>query len=113
MHYSAPHSLYVYAGGRWQAQIQVPGKVQMTIGVYDDEVTAARAYDRVALLHGLEERMNFPPEGVKSVPVPVAAPRGSSQYRGVCYHKQSGECPLLISLLQLQSCIPSRGLRPA
>ena len=63
----------------------------MHIGTFEDEVTAARAYDREALQHGLEERMNFPPKGVKSVPVPVAAPRGSSQYRGVNYHKLSGE----------------------
>ena len=64
----------------------------MHLRTFDDEVTAARAYDREVLQHGLEERMNFPPEGVKSLPVGVVAPRGISQYRGVCFRKDSGKC---------------------
>ena len=67
--------------------ICLPGNVHKHIGYFDDEETAARAYDREALQHGLQERMNFPLEGAAA-----SLPKGSSQYRGVWCDKQSGKC---------------------
>ena len=92
---TTPHCS-LHNAGKWQAKIKVRG-VRRSIGAaFEDEVTAARAYDHMALHHGLVERMNFPPEGVKSLPACHTAPRGSSQYRGV-NHTPTGKCPLLIS----------------
>ena len=82
-----------WCAGKWVAQIRLPGHPSPHfIGNFDDEVLAARAYDRVALEHGLEDKLNFPQAAAKSVAVPqVAAPRGSSQYRGVSYRKDTGK----------------------
>ena len=63
-------SAYVWhCAGKWQVEIRLSGKHKTFIGKFDDEVTAARAYDHLALQHGLEDRMNFPPKGVKALAV--------------------------------------------
>lgn len=52
-------------GGRWRAVITVKGK-HVHLGMFDDEVEAARAYDAAAREHfGAFARPNFP-EGVQS-----------------------------------------------
>eukprot|EP00959_Pyramimonas_sp_CCMP1952_P459214 9477891-Pyramimonas_sp.AAC.4 len=78
--------------GKWEAQINLPGRNEKKyLGRFDDEMTAALEYDRVALQHGLEDRMNFPPEGVKAPSAPyLKSPYDSSKYRGVCQDKRSG-----------------------
>ena len=86
-------SYSLHYAGRWVATIAVPGtsRTRIHLGTFDDEVTAAHAYDCEALQRGLEEKMNFPPEGVKSLLVGLAAPLGNSQYRGVSSNKTSGK----------------------
>ena len=49
---------------RWQAQIQAEGR-QIHLGVFVDEVDAAKAYDDAArLYHGEFARLNFPAEEI-------------------------------------------------
>lgn len=72
----------------WNCQIQVNGKRE-SIGSFDDEVEAARAYDTFAATRGFPPR-NFPDVEVNAAPARkaavkrgVSAPQKSSQYRGV------------------------------
>lgn len=49
-----------YVGGRWRAELRVGG-AQRRLGVYDDPITAARAYDDAARHHfGEYALVNFP-----------------------------------------------------
>jgi hypothetical protein len=51
---------WVKARGNWRANIKVNGK-PISLGVYDDPVEAARAYDKAAIeLHGAFAKPNFP-----------------------------------------------------
>ncbi len=46
--------------GRWSAQITINGKT-FWLGSYDNEIDAARAYDRAAMkYHGEFAKLNFP-----------------------------------------------------
>jgi hypothetical protein len=54
---------YRRSPGKWQATVKVDGKYQH-IGIFDDEVAAARAYDQSASFHfGKWACVNFPTEG--------------------------------------------------
>jgi hypothetical protein len=43
---------------KWYAQIRADGK-KRCLGYFDDDESAARAYDRCAIEHGLLDRLNF------------------------------------------------------
>jgi group I intron endonuclease len=46
--------------GKWKASIKHKGK-KIHIGLFDDEIEAAKAYDEKALLfHGIKAKLNFP-----------------------------------------------------
>jgi hypothetical protein len=65
---------------KWQARIRY-GSKQHSLGYFEDENEAARAYDRAARAHhGEKAQLNFPGEGENG-------PRKSSKYRGVNWHK--------------------------
>ena len=44
---------------KWKAQIYIDGKSK-TIGIYDDETEAARAYDATVRAQSLDKPLNFP-----------------------------------------------------
>jgi hypothetical protein len=49
----------------WLVQIRVHG-IARTVGLFDDELDAARAYDAAALrLRGTEGRLNFSPRDAR------------------------------------------------
>ena len=48
-----------WATGRWRARICVAGK-RLDLGCFDDEASAARAYDAAAICLGVPARLNFP-----------------------------------------------------
>jgi len=54
---------WVKQRNKWMAVICLGGKHNHTIGYFDDETDAARAYDRAAVMHfGGAARLNFPDE---------------------------------------------------
>jgi hypothetical protein len=54
---------WVKQRNKWMAVICLGGKRNRTIGYFDDETDAARAYDRAAVVHfGEAARLNFPDE---------------------------------------------------
>lgn len=63
---------------KWMVQITVEGQ-KRTVGYFDDEVEAARAYDRAAQRYrGPEGRLNFPagsPNGSPARPQPATVKR--------------------------------------
>jgi hypothetical protein len=61
---------------KWETQIQCDGK-QHSLGSFEDEDEAARAYDKAARAqHGEKAQLNFPAEG-------ESGSKQSSKYRGV------------------------------
>ena len=69
---------WVKQRNKWMAVICLGGKHNRTIGYFDDETDAARAYDRAAVMHfGEAARLNFPTNGR---PAP-ASPRPSPKSR--------------------------------
>jgi len=54
---------WVKQRNKWMAVICLGGRNNRTIGYFDDEIDAARAYDRAAVMHlGEDVRVNFPDE---------------------------------------------------
>jgi hypothetical protein len=65
---------------KWQAAIQYDDK-RRSLGHFEDEEDAARAYDRAARAqHGKKAQLNFPADG-------ESGSRKSSKYRGVSWQK--------------------------
>jgi hypothetical protein len=65
---------------KWQARITYDGK-RHSLGYFEDEQEAARAYDRAARAqHRDNALLNFPAEG-------KSGSRKSSKYRGICWDK--------------------------
>ena len=70
---------------KWVAQIFKEGK-SSHLGYYDDEVEAARMYDKAAAALG--RRLNFPPVADGSDVGPVMGSKGrTSRFKGVCWYK--------------------------
>jgi hypothetical protein len=71
---------------KWNAQICQAGK-QHSLGCFNDEEEAARAYDRAARAHrGDKATLNFPAEGEQGVDNGQ-----TSKYRGVTWNKNSSK----------------------
>jgi hypothetical protein len=69
---------------KWKAQIAYDGK-QHSLGYFEDEEEAARAYDRAARAHrGEKALLNFPAEGESGC-------TKSSKYRGVSWFKSENK----------------------
>jgi len=51
----------LHPGGRWEARLGVPGQRHCYLGLFPDEETAARAYDRaLVMMKGVAAATNFP-----------------------------------------------------
>jgi hypothetical protein len=87
---------------KWQAQIHYAGK-QHSLGSFDDEEVAARAYDRAARAHcGDKATLNFPAEGEQGVD------NGKrSKYRGVSRGKSSSKWQAYIKHTGKNHCLGS------
>lgn len=81
------------AHGAWVVQIDAENR-HYSLGIFDDEILAARAYDRAAAyLHGSVALLNFPHETPQAAsPTALLAEKGrarkrltSSKYRGVTW----------------------------
>jgi hypothetical protein len=71
---------------KWRAEICHTGK-KHSLGTFDDDEEAARAYDKAArALHGGKAMLNFPAEGEQDMSVGV-----TSEYRGVSWNKSSNK----------------------
>ena len=47
-----------HPNGRWEARIGMPGSKHIYLGLFDDEASAARAYDR-ALVRGWTQKISY------------------------------------------------------
>jgi hypothetical protein len=71
------------SAGRWEARIGIPGSKHIYLGLFSDEVQAARAYDAALVrLRGAAAATNF----------------ALSEYRPdlAAYHKMQQVCPLVL-----------------
>ncbi len=84
---------------RWQSHI-TPNKEAVSLGVWDDEVLAGRAYDRGARYFGVPTSLlNFPDEDLPATPPTVLAHeaqavkrmRKASRFLGVTWFKARGK----------------------
>jgi hypothetical protein len=77
---------------KWRARLTVQG-VKKSLGWFNDEEAAARAYDKAAIVHGLLDQLNFDdyehPRTASASPSPQ---RDISRFQGVSWHKTSGNC---------------------
>jgi len=82
---------------KWKAQLKVGGKTK-SLGHFEDESKAARAFDEEARKHFTEETLplqgqrggfNFP-KGERG-PIKQAVAPASSSFRGVMFHKRDGK----------------------
>lgn len=87
-------------GGRWSAQIHVPGRRGTYLGMWDDEEEAAAAYDRAARARfGAKAKLNFPDRRTRpATPRELSAEawakfkeRTSSRFTGVCWSERLGK----------------------
>jgi hypothetical protein len=72
---------------KWSAQLQAQGVKKKSLGCFDDEEAAARAYDKAAIEHGRVGQLNFNDyellsETTSASPAPQ---RGPSRFRGVSW----------------------------
>lgn len=75
----------ITARGKWHPRIQVNGR-RISLGHFEDEASAARAYDSAAAhFFGEFAVLNFPNE----MPAPYTPPqKPTSSYPGVCYESK-------------------------
>ena len=94
---------------KWFAQISIDGK-KKTIGSYDDETEAARAYDATVRAQSLDKPLNFQ-DDLSTAPGVYVPPKkkrvGSSRFRGVHCKKTGGKWHAKISIAGKSTAIGS------
>ena len=84
---------------KWVAKIRIDGK-QKSIGSYDDETEAARAYDAAVRAQSLGQPLNFPDDlsTAPDVYVPKKKRVASSRFRGVSWNTMRQKWEAKISI---------------